>query len=200
MGGVGWRRKKCGKKGGRGRLNEGRNMSDPTDDERTAMFLRLYAESELVLRTFVRSMVPTREMASEVIQDVLLVLWRKFESADNFKAWSFGVARKVVARHMRSRARDRHIFDDDLAEKLVDDTLRLSEVHSLQRDALEHCLEGLSPEHRELLLSAYSKGMKMDDLARQRGRSPMSLYKWLHRVRMALFECVQKRVRREGMA
>jgi hypothetical protein len=26
------------------------------------------------------------------------------------------------------------------------------------------------------------------------------LYKWLHRVRMALFECVQRRVRREGMA
>jgi RNA polymerase sigma-70 factor (ECF subfamily) len=175
-------------------------MNDSPDDERTAMFLRLYAESELVLRAFVRSLVPTREMASEVIQDVLLVLWRKFESAENFRAWSFGVARKVVARHMRSRARDRHVFDDELAEKLAEDTLRLSEVHHVQRDALEHCLEGLKPEHRDLLLSAYSKGVKMDELARRRGQSPMSLYKWLHRVRMALFECVQRRVRREGMA
>jgi len=197
---CGVRSRKCGKRREAGRQERRRIMSDPSDDERTATFLRLYAESELVLRAYVRSLVPTREMASEVIQDVLLVLWRKFESAENFKAWSFGVARKIVARHMRSRARDRHVFDDELAEKLADDALRLAAEHNHQREAFEHCLEGLRSEHRDLLLLAYSKGVKMEELARQRGQSPMSLYKWLHRVRMALFECVQRRVRREGMA
>ena len=175
-------------------------MDQSPNDERTAAFLRLYAESEPVLRTFVRSLVPTREMASEVIQDVLLVLWRKFESAENFKAWSFGVARKVVARHMRSRFRDRHVFDDELVERLADDALRLADVHDSHREALEHCLERLRPDHRELLLSAYSGVVQMDELATQLGRTPMSLYKWLHRVRQSLMECVQRKVRAEGMA
>ena len=174
-------------------------MDSSPNDERTAAFLRLYAESEPVLRTFVRSLVPSREMASEVIQDVLLVLWQKFESAENFKAWSFGVARNVVARHMRSRYRDRHVFDDELVERLAEDSLRLSEAHDGQRAALDHCLEKLHPNHRDLLLSAYSKEVQMDELATRLGRTPMSLYKWLHRVRRALMECVLRRVREEGM-
>jgi RNA polymerase sigma-70 factor (ECF subfamily) len=138
-------------------------------------------------------------MASDVIQDVLLVLWQKFETAENFKAWSFGVARNVVARHVRSRCRDRHVFDDELVERLAEDALRLSEAHDGQRAALDHCLGKLHPNHRDLLLSAYSKEVQMDELATRLGRTPMSLYKWLHRVRRALMECVLRRVREEGM-
>jgi len=49
-------------------------MSPPSEHERHAQFLRHYAESEMALHTFVRSLVPTRQMASEVMQDVILVL------------------------------------------------------------------------------------------------------------------------------
>jgi hypothetical protein len=41
-------------------------------------FLRRYAEHEPALRAFVRSLVPTREDAREVMQEVAVVLWRKF--------------------------------------------------------------------------------------------------------------------------
>jgi RNA polymerase sigma-70 factor (ECF subfamily) len=167
-------------------------MSHPLQPERDTRFLRLYAESEGSIQAFVRSLVPTRQMASEVMQDVILVLWQKYEEALDFKSWSLGVARNVVLQHLRRVSRDRHVFDDALVNQLADDAATLAEVHDRQREALEGCLAKLSESQRQLVLSAYAKGTRIDQLAQQRGRSPMALYKALHRIRRALLECIER--------
>ena len=95
-------------------------MSRPLQPERDTRFLRLYAESEGSIRAFVRSLVPTRQMASEVMQDVILVLWQKYGEALDFKSWSLGVARNVILQHLRRVSRDRHVFDDALVNQLAD--------------------------------------------------------------------------------
>jgi len=59
-------------------------------------FLRLFAVSEPALRAFVRSLVPRREDVPEVMQEVAVVLWRKFGDLavpGDFRKWAFGVAR-----------------------------------------------------------------------------------------------------------
>jgi len=175
-------------------------MSQPSEHERHAQFLRYYAESELALHTFVRSLVPTRQMASEVMQDVILVLWEKFDAAADFQGWAFGVAKNVALRHLRRQMRDRHVFDDDLVNQLADDAAALASVHDGHREALEHCLEKLPAAQRELVLTAYTKGTRMDELATRRGQTPMALYKLLHRIRQALLECVERTLAKEEHA
>ena len=175
-------------------------MSPPSEHERHAKFLRHYAESEMALHTFVRSLVPTRQMASEVMQDVILVLWEKFEVAADFQGWAFGVARNVVMRHLRSLSRDRHVFDDELVNQLADDAVALVPVHDGHREALERCLEKLPAAQSELVLTAYTKGTRMDELATRRGQTPMALYKLLHRIRQALLECVERTLAKEEHA
>jgi RNA polymerase sigma-70 factor (ECF subfamily) len=175
-------------------------MSPPSEHERHAQFLRHYAESEVALHTFVRSLVPTRQMASEVMQDVILVLWEKFDAAADFQGWAFGVAKNIALRHLRRQSRDRHVFDDELVNQLADDASALVPVHDGHREALEHCLEKLPAAQRELVLSAYTKGTRMDELATRRGQSPMALYKLLHRIRQALLECVERTLAKEEHA
>jgi RNA polymerase sigma-70 factor (ECF subfamily) len=175
-------------------------MSPSSEHERHAQFLRHYAESEVALHTFVRSLVPTRQMASEVMQDVILVLWEKFDAAADFQGWAFGVAKNVALRHLRRQSRDRHVFDDELVNQLADDAAALVPVHDGHREALEHCLEKLPAAQRELVLSAYTKGTRMDELATRRGQSPMALYKLLHRIRQALLECVERTLAKEEHA
>jgi RNA polymerase sigma-70 factor (ECF subfamily) len=175
-------------------------MSPPSEHERHAQFLRHYAESEMALHTFVRSLVPTRQMASEVMQDVILVLWEKFEVAADFQGWAFGVARNVVMRHLRSLSRDRHVFDDELVNQLADDAVALVPVHDGHREALERCLDKLPAAQREMVLTAYTKGTRMDELATRRGQTPMALYKLLHRIRQALLECVERTLAKEEHA
>ncbi|WP_397384586.1 sigma-70 family RNA polymerase sigma factor [Prosthecobacter sp.] len=175
-------------------------MSPSSEHERHAQFLRHYAESEVALHTFVRSLVPTRQMASEVMQDVILVLWEKFDAAANFQGWAFGVAKNVALRHLRRQSRDRHVFDDELVHQLADDAAALVPMHDGHREALEHCLEKLPAAQRELVLTAYTKGTRMVELATRRGQTPMALYKLLHRIRQALLECVERTLAKEEHA
>ncbi len=152
-------------------------------------------------RTFVRSLLPSRGDASEVMQEVAVVLWRKFPEFDasrDFRKWAFGVARYEVLAYLRDLVRDRHVFDDALVNRLADAAAAAESRHDTQRDALEACLQKLPPAQRELVLSAYAEGTRIDELAAQRGQTAMSLYKVLHRIRQALIECVRRQFATEG--
>ena len=94
---------------------------DPADRDTHDQFLRLYVENEEALRGFVRSLVPTMDQAREVMQETAAVLWRKFEALDSpedFRRWAFGVAKFEALAFRRDRARDRHVFSDELITML----------------------------------------------------------------------------------
>lgn len=134
------------------------------------------------------------------MQNVIVVLWQKFDLAVDFKKWAFGVARLEVLKFLQARKRDRHVFDDDLVNQLADRAVLLERKHSAERDALEGCLQKMPAVQRELVLQAYAKGGSIDDLAVLRGQTPMSLYKFLHRTRQSLLECVEKTIARSEIA
>ena len=172
-------------------------MSQPPEHPPHDQFLRLYAEHEVALHTFVRSMLPTRDEASEVMQEVIVILWQKFSQVADFRPWAFGVARIAALRHLERRRRDRHVFDSELVSQLAEESAAMSERHSDQREALEICLQKLPATQRELVINAYTKGARMDNLATLRGQTPMALYKLLHRIRQALLECVRRTLAQE---
>lgn len=175
-------------------------MSQPLDQSENEQFLRAYAEHEPALHTFVRSLLPSRQEASEVMQEVLVTLWQNFRSAESFRPWAFGVARNVVRMHLRRNCRDRHVFDEKLVNRLADLALQQDAQHLAEREALDGCLQKLPSSQRELLLSAYTKGTRKDELAVQRGQTPMAFYKLLHRTRQTLLECVERTLAREERA
>jgi RNA polymerase sigma-70 factor (ECF subfamily) len=165
-------------------------------------FRFLFAEHEPALRTFVRALLPSANDASEVTQEVALVLWQKFgdfDAARDFRKWAFGVARYEVLAFLRDKGRDRHVFDADLVNKLADEADRAGPRHEAQREALENCLKKLPEPRRALVLAAYAKGVRIDELAELRGQSAMSLYKALHRIRQALLECVERAIATESI-
>lgn len=175
----------------------------PADQQRHDLFLRLYVENEESLHGFVRALVPTREDAREVMQDVAAVLWRKFDelaSPEDFRRWAFGVARFEALAFRRDRARDRHVFSEDVLKMLADQAESSADELDERREALDDCLAKLSDPQRALVDAAYSHGVRIDDLASKMGRTAMSLYKALHRIRMTLATCVEKTLGREEPA
>lgn len=180
------------------------NQFMPTpDDPRHDQFLRLFAESEAALHTLLRAMLSSREDASEALQETAVVLWRKFDEFDparDFRAWASGIARNKALALIRDRQRDRHVFDVDLANRLADRAEAQETRYSSEREALEECLQKLPLDRRELVLSAYRQGMRMDQLAAQRGQTPMSLYKVLQRIRQTLHDCVRRNLEKNELA
>lgn len=170
------------------------------DDPRHDQFLRLFTASEPALRAFVRSLVPTVADANDVMQEVAIVLWRKFaeyESSGDFRRWAFGVARFKVLAWQRDQIRDRHVFGAELTELLAADAeVRASQMEA-QREALRACLEKLPHEQRGLVDSAYTLGARIDELAALAGQTAMAIYKKLHRIRLALIECTRRALVKE---
>ncbi|MGB0580111.1 MAG: sigma-70 family RNA polymerase sigma factor [Limisphaerales bacterium] len=177
---------------------------DPLDRDHHDQFLRLYVEHEESLRGFVRSLVPTLEDAREVMQETASVLWRKFwelDSPEDFRRWAFGVARFEALAFRRDRARDRHVFSEDLISMLEAEAAEAGEQGDREEQALQGCLQKLPSAQRELVEVAYAPGVRIDELARDAGRTPMALYKSLHRIRMALADCIQRSLKQEeGLA
>ena len=175
----------------------------PAENEKHDQFLRLYVEHEEALNSFVRTLVPTREDAREVMQEVAVVLWRKFEELSaiaDFRRWAFGVAKFKALAFSRDRMRDRLVFDEDVLELLAAEVTDGADAYEAERYALDECLGRLDAAQRKLLDAAYAPGVRMDELAVSMGRSPMSFYKALHRIRLALMDCTQRVLAREGLA
>ena len=165
------------------------------DREQHDKFLRLFMEHEVSLRLFVRSLLFSNEESREVMQEIAIVLWRKFDASQDgtaFRRWAFGVARMEVLAFRRDRARDRHLFGDDIAELLERTVQSESATLDLERNALEKCMGKLSTDQRELVDAAYEPGVKMSDLASDLGWTSMAIYKKLHRIRIQLMQCTQR--------
>lgn len=175
----------------------------PFEQHRHDRFLRLFIEHEEALRGFVRSLVPTREDAREIMQEAAAVLWRKFdelEAPEDFRRWAFGVARFEAMAFRRDRARDRHVFGDALLAMLADEAQVQADAMDERREVLEQCLAKLPDTQRALVDAAYARGVRIDELAAKLGRTAMALYKTLHRIRMTLAACVEKTMQREEPA
>lgn len=171
-----------------------------SDRDQHDQFLRLFVENEEALRGFVRSLVWTLEDAREVMQETAVVLWRKFDQLDSpadFRRWAFGVARLEALAYRRDRARDRHVFSDKLIAMLEVEAAEAGENALAEERALHACLDKLPEKQKTLVKAAYAPGVRIDEMARAVGRTPMALYKSLHRIRMALADCIRDHLRRE---
>jgi RNA polymerase sigma-70 factor, ECF subfamily len=166
-----------------------------SDREQHDHFLRLFMSHEESLRVFVRSLLFTHDEEREVMQEVAVVLWRKFDvgmDSDAFCRWAFGVARMEALAFRRDRARDRHTFGDEVFELLAQTILDHSDSLAAERRALDTCLQKLPGNQRQLVQTAYAPGVKIDHLATQLGRTAMALYKTLHRIRLTLMDCTRR--------
>jgi RNA polymerase sigma-70 factor (ECF subfamily) len=167
----------------------------PFETERHDRFLRRFTSNELAIRAYVRRLVPTRGDADDVMQEVSVVLWKKFgefrEDGD-FRAWAFGVARYEALAWRRDKARDRLVLDETVVAKLAEETPAYESQLERQREALDECMEKVTPAQRELLMKAYQPDRLIQDVASGSGRTLPGFYQWLHRVRRMLLNCIRR--------
>jgi RNA polymerase sigma-70 factor (ECF subfamily) len=171
------------------------------DDLQHDRFLRLFTAHEPAVRAYVRRLVPSRDDAREVMQEIALVLWRKFAQVakdEDFGPWAFGVARFEALAWLRDRARDRLTLSAEVLELVADESGRAEERLAAQREALEDCLRKLPEQQQGLVRAAYAGGARIQELAAESGRTVAGFYQWLHRIRLALLECTRRKMHEEA--
>jgi RNA polymerase sigma-70 factor (ECF subfamily) len=153
------------------------------------------------LMAYIFSLVPRLQDAQDIFQQTSLVLWRKYDQFDpgrDFLAWACGVAFYEVRNYLRSVARDRHCFNDDLLRTLADQRLAGNPRRERRQSALEQCVDKLRTTDRELVEKAYSGRQSLTEVAQEMDRAVQTVYNRLNLIRRKLVECVDRSIGEQG--
>jgi RNA polymerase sigma-70 factor (ECF subfamily) len=167
------------------------------DSASTERFALLWVGVQPSLTAFIRSLLPDFQQAEEVLQRVAVTLVRKFDQYDPdrpFAAWAIGIAKFEVLYYRRERATDRHLFNDQLVERIALSYQRFAEEADPIREALEQCLARLNGRARKVVDLRYAKGLSSPDVAKKMRLSAGAVRMLLCRVRQTLRDCIEKRV------
>ncbi len=89
---------------------------------RNDKIVELLTGVQQLLTRYVRTLVPNRADAEEVLQETNLFIWRnadQYELGTNFTAWVCRIAYYQVLSHRKRQVRSRLHFSDALVEQLA---------------------------------------------------------------------------------
>lgn len=180
-------------------LDSTTSVNDPA---RETEFLRLLAISYRELYAAAMSVVGNRNDADDVIQEVCVVLWARYDEFDpttNFHKWACTVAFNVARTYARKRNRRRGVgLSEEALSKIVRMRTASSELLELRREILRNCLTRLAPRDRHFLTDCYRTSSSLVDYAQNKGLTVSTVYSKLKRLRRTLVDCVQKKFEQRG--
>lgn len=174
------------------------------DEDCPEEFVTLLISHQQSLRVFILSLMPGYAEAWDVLQQTNMVLWRKrssFTVGTNFRAWAFKIARfEVLSFLQREQRRGWMLFDNDMMD-LIEREIPADPLALERRlQALEACMDTLKAHDRELIRRRYLSAGNLEEYARQLGRTVGTLKTRLFRLRVALRQCITRRLGEEGLA
>lgn len=154
----------------------------------------LWVQSHAVIAAYITANVLDAHHVEDLVQEVAQVCAEKFASFDrqrSFVAWALGIARHRLMKYYRTRHRDRLVLSEPALERLEAALERAQPEVERRREALKHCLSRIGGRRREVLDMRYNENAKVGEVAQRLGMSSSAVSVMLHRVRTALFDCVQ---------
>jgi RNA polymerase sigma-70 factor (ECF subfamily) len=139
--------------------------------------------------------LPTRTDVDDVVQEVLLRVWRHgdhLRDGERFGAWLVRVAHTATADHLRSRQRHplaRFAAHEDATTPSVEDD---PTAKNLIATALRPFIHGLPEPYREALLLAELEGLPYPVLAKRLGVSISGVKSRVQRGRRLLREALER--------
>jgi len=129
------------------------------------------------------------ELASDVLQEVFINIWRKIETYDQTKGrlftWMLNIARNASIDTLRSKSYQNSQKNQELADNVYKGTNNQTTRLNVDNIGLKKVLEKLKPEHRILVELAYFKGFTHEEIAELEG-IPLGTVKT--RIRNALLQ------------
>lgn len=163
----------------------------------TTEFVRLLAQHQRSVYAFIYSMIPNWADADDVFQATNVKLWEqidRFEPGTDFGAWARSVAYYCALNFRRDAGRERVHFSQTFIDAVHEEVEAIEpEVQDIG-EALEQCIKKLPDKDRKLLDLFYGGGLAVKAVAERVGRSAAATYKAISRTRLALRQCIDRRL------
>jgi len=163
---------------------------------------RLLMQHRTALYGFIFACVRHHDDTEDILQNVSVAVSESFAQLQDeagFLPWAREIARRRILAHHRTCRREL-VCDPELVRALAEaaDKLEQEQPASAHRAALMACLEQLPGESRKLITMRYDgTSGNVARLAAYFGRSVQSIYAQIKRIKMALRDCVGRRLATE---
>ena len=167
------------------------------DEERMELLVRLLTRHQGELFRFIFAMHPHEEDARDILQETSVALCRKiadYDLAQPFLPWALGFAYLEIMKFRERNQRNARLLKSDLVERLMKERLEQEPVLAMRLQALDQCLQRLSPSDQELIHHRYLNEVAIEELMAQFNTSRRTLFRNLDRIRRLLFNCISSRL------
>jgi len=171
----------------------------PEQGLRQSQVARLLMQHRTTLYGFIYACVRNHDDTEDILQNVSVAVTESIDQLKDesgFLPWAREIARRRILAHRRTAKRET-VCDPELVRALAEasDLVEREEPASLQRTALMACLEALPGESRRLIAMRYDGSVdSVSALASRVGRTVQSVYAQIKRIKVALRECVGRRL------
>lgn len=165
------------------------------------MFAPLWTKAQPAVTGFVCSSIKNFDEAKDILQNVALIAFRKFDQYDpqrSFTGWVIGIARNEIFLSRRTHARSILTYHAEIYDSLAEVHDELSAEFEVRQFALRECLSGMGDHARNLLDMRYTDALKPSQIAARIHKNAGAVRTMLTRIRDALHRCVEKRMSTTG--
>ncbi|MBI9016187.1 MAG: sigma-70 family RNA polymerase sigma factor [Phycisphaerae bacterium] len=173
-------------------------MDNIESEKRNQQFMRQYVAMQRRLCGFVVSSVPNWTDIDDIMQEIVVVLWSKYDTfvpGTDFAAWSLKIARLQIMAYRQKKGMRQ--FKSETLEAIQDTAIEDMGKDDFRRDALRGCLGKLKEKEHKILQMRYEIGGSIKSVANEIGISVHTLYKLLGRLHAQLFECINRTIAQE---
>jgi RNA polymerase sigma factor (sigma-70 family) len=133
-------------------------------------FAFLYDNYSGALYSIIKQIITdNNELASDVLQEVFINIWRKIESYDESKGrlftWMLNIARNASIDTLRWKSYQNSQKNQELPDNVYKGVVSQTTQQNVDNIGLKKVLEKLKPEHRVLVELAYFKGFTHEEIA-----------------------------------
>ena len=161
-------------------------------------FTRRWTEAQPIVAGYINAVVPDFQEAEDLLQDVAVILLRKFTEYDPqrpFVAWAIGIAKREVLVARRRHARGFLSYQADLLERISEVYEELAPEFEDRSRALRECLRSVKGRAGELLRLRYEESLKPNSISKRVGIAVVAVRVMLSRTRTALRECIERKLK-----
>ncbi|MFP7722857.1 sigma-70 family RNA polymerase sigma factor [Lysobacter sp. A3-1-A15] len=161
-------------------------------------FERVYTATSSKLFGVCLRVLPDRQEAEDVLQEVYATVWRKAGQFDASRAspitWLAMIARNKAIDRLRATPSAARTAPIELAETVADPAASpVSEAEaSVDRERLGYCMDQLETRRRSLIRTAFFEGATYEELAQRIGSPIGSVKSWIRRGLMQLRACLEQ--------
>ncbi len=173
-------------------------MEQPNKQEQLTV---QWAQSQPLIAAFISSLVPDFHDADDILQNVAMVTVRKYDQYDpqrSFVAWAIGIAKNEILKHQSKQGKRPLVLDidaiDSVTQVYAKENSTLHDTRIDLKNAISTCMSRLKGKWQQVMEMHYLREQSPARIAQQLGMTRNNVFVTLHRIRIALRDCVNRRL------